>query len=909
MGPTMTLRGSITLSWCLLMLLLSLTVSGETCQKVKLKVPSEIYSGALIGKVNLKPCLNSHNFLVRSNNPDFLVLDNGLIYAERHISLPNGKTSFAIILLDLATLDEKKIHVKLVSKAKTGKSRYARELLRRTKRRWSPLPFSIHEYDIGPFPKYVQTVQSDTQENYTLRYSISGSGVDQPPVNLFFIEPETGRIFVTKQVDREEYASFKLTAYAKTLDGYSPEFPLPVVVKVEDANDNAPVFTEESFCVEVYEHTKAGVIIGRVNATDRDEPNSLHSTLRYSIISQFPSSPVMFAINAENGIITTTSDRLDREVADTYVLILEVRDMPGKPSYLCSTGTVSITVLDINDHAPVFSAQSYQTEVNENESGMVILRIPITDDDLINTPNWRAKYTITQGNEKGYFNITTDPNTNEGLLSVVKGLNYEETPRIQIQVGVANEESLITQTGMKSSGMSTVPVTIIVKDVDEGPEFQPLIKVIRVKENQTIGTVIGEYQAIDPETKSNTGIRYTKLSDVYNWITISETTGQIITAKVLDYESNEAPNHQYNVTVLATDQSGKSGTGTIVINVEDINDNAPLITSSESTICQMGRTFSILSAEDPDGIPNSAPFKFSLDTSGNPSLANQFKISPIDGKSARLEDIGNLALGTYDVPITVLDQQGHGRTQIVRVTKCNCPNSNDCAARSIDSRAALGGWAILVMVLSAVLFFLLLAALLACLCGAGAGGGKGKLGFPDDSAQQNLIVTNSEAPGADVMDPNFKIPVHVANPNVSGNAPSTSGAFGQGGQISQTGGMQQFTTSTRKIGQLTSDNTRGGLTLDSMRGGHQLLDTNRHTYAEWHSFMNSHLGDKLYMCGQDEEQQHGEDYVLAYNYEGKGSLAGSVGCCSDFKGEEDRMDFLNHLEPKFRTLAEVCAKK
>lgn len=62
------------------------------------------------------------------------------------------------------------------------------------------------------------------------------------------------------------------------------------------------------------------------------------------------------------------------------------------------------------------------------------------------------------------------------------------------------------------------------------------------------------------------------------------------------------------------------------------------------------------------------------------------------------------------------------------------------------------------------------------------------------------------------------------------------------------------------------------------------------------------------MCHEDDNQVLGQDYVLTYNYEGRGSAAGSVGCCSD-QQEEDRLEFLDHLEPKFRTLAEVCAKR
>ncbi|KAG8442109.1 hypothetical protein GDO86_011053 [Hymenochirus boettgeri] len=816
------------------------------------------------------------------------------------MSLSDGKISFTIFLVDPESQSEKKIRVKLLSKTKTAKPRYTRELLKRTKRRWRLQPFSIMESYIGPFPCLVQQIQSDTQVNYTIRYSLSGPGVNEEPAGLFYIQAETGNIYYTRRVDREEYGWYNLTAYAKTVDGYSPELPLDINVKVEDANDNAPIFVEEEFCIEVPEQTKAGQIIGRVLATDRDEPGSLHTTLRYSIISQFPTSPVMFALNAENGVITTTSNKLDREVANSYVLIIGVRDMPGQRSFLSSTGTVSITVTDINDCPPYFIYKSYQVEVKENESGMVILRIPIKDDDLINSPNWRAKYSITQGNEKGYFNISTDPNTNEGLLMVVKGLNYEETPRIQLQVGVANEVPLITPSGTKSSGLSTIPVTVLVLNVDEGPEFAPNIKEIYVKEGQPAGTPIYKCQAIDPEMRNSVGIRYSKFSDPYNWVNVDENTCQITSSRVLVYEKETAPRHQNNVTVIAVDQSGKTGSGTIIINLEPI-DNFPKILQYDKTICQSGRTYSILTAEDRSAIKTTSPLIFRLDSSQTPSLENTFELVKINATAVRVQPKMDLPYGEYSVPIYISNSRGEGSTQIVKIEKCFCTDLLDCDStigRMSSGIAALGGWAILVMVLSAVLFALLLFGLCACLCGAAAL--KSKKGFPDDSAQQNLIVTNSEAPGADVMNSNFRVPVHMTKANVTGDAPPMSGKF----QGAQNGG--QFVQ--RKTDVLYSENAKGGFPSDGTRSGHHLVDTNRFTYTDWHTFMNSHLGEKLYMCGQNEEHQHGEDYVLSYNFEGKGSAAGSIGCCSDFR-EEDKLDFLNNLEPKFRTLAEVCAKK
>ncbi|CAJ0962855.1 unnamed protein product [Ranitomeya imitator] len=884
------------------------------------------------------------------------------------------------------------------------KTRQARELLKRTKRRWRPMPFSVHENYRGKYPCFVERIQSDTQLEYEIYYSITGQGVDQHPVGLFEINPKTGDIYITAPVDREEFPFFQLMAYAKTKDGYAPESPLDLPVIVEDDNDNAPVFTEAIFCAEVLEHSKAGSVVGRVNATDKDLQGTRHTLLRYALLQQIPPSPSMFNIHPEYGIITTSSNRLDRETQDHYTLIVEVRDMGGGIGALSSTGTMSVTVVDVNDYAPTFVKQSYEVEVNENESGMVILRIPIIDDDLVNTSNWRALFSITQGNGLGHFNITTDPKTNEGLLRVIKPINYEETKRFVLQVAVANEVSLVTQAGTKTSGVNTIPVTVIVKDVDEGPECQPTIKEVRVKENQTAGIVVTDFPAIDPETKSSSGIQYKILTDRLSLVNVDANTGRITTAKVLDYESKDIPTHQYNVTILATDQTtlqryrqrsgslqrrclvagelshrplssdqrcrmvtrvnigllsaalrlftrclpwlpvktsldrchtrrssdvrgrssdeikfwtffsdqrspsrglivgGKSGTCTLVMTIEDVNDNFPVVPRSEYTICQLGRTYAEIEATDDDSVPHGNPYVFALDSSRDATVTKNWRIATQDGNSARIEEIGSLPLGTYVVPMKIVDKQGYGITQEIVVRKCDCFDSLTCTNRAADKNTSLGGLAILVMVLSALLFALLLCLLTACLCGSGAGIAKG--GFIDDGPQQNLLINNTEAPGADVMESNYKVPVIMVNPDIVGNAPPSGHEGGQ--NVSQ---MGQHLTQTIKQTNLHSDSTGGRLTYQSLRDGHHMMDGSRHNYGEWHSFVNTHLGDKLYMCGQDEDHQRGEDYVVPYNYEGKGSVAGSVGCCSELRGEDDKLDFLNQLEPKFRTLAEVCAKK
>lgn len=62
----------------------------------------------------------------------------------------------------------------------------------------------------------------------------------------------------------------------------------------------------------------------------------------------------------------------------------------------------------------------YENSVDENEVGVLVARLHVTDQDLPDSPAWHAVYHIQSGDPKGEFEITTDPKTNDGLLKTAK---------------------------------------------------------------------------------------------------------------------------------------------------------------------------------------------------------------------------------------------------------------------------------------------------------------------------------------------------------------------------------------------------------------------------------------------------------------------------------------------------------
>jgi len=62
----------------------------------------------------------------------------------------------------------------------------------------------------------------------------------------------------------------------------------------------------------------------------------------------------------------------------------------------------------------------YASTVQENKAEEIVARLVVTDRDEPLTANSVAKFTIIQGNEEGYFSISTDPSRMVGIITTSK---------------------------------------------------------------------------------------------------------------------------------------------------------------------------------------------------------------------------------------------------------------------------------------------------------------------------------------------------------------------------------------------------------------------------------------------------------------------------------------------------------
>ncbi|XP_072735614.1 cadherin-like protein 26 [Ciconia boyciana] len=620
--------------------------------------------------------------------------------------------------------------------------------LQRTKRTWVITTIHVQEEDKGPFPKYAGQLFNNKSFNTSVKYLISGPGVDESPeIGLFSIEDDVnGHVYVHRTIDREKTPTFQIRFdIVDRKTGEPVDLPLFFKMKVKDINDNAPEFPREEYNITIRENHSKEEPVFQVTALDKDEDGTVNSQVSYSLSMQMP-LPDGFTFNTDptTGSILL-SGCLDYKTANSFKLLIKASDH-GTPQ-LSSTVTVNVAVEDANNHLPVFTSDNYQLQISAGQEHPAVLRLQVEDEDSPNTPAWRAKYRVTKGNEKEQFTIETDPDTNEGVLSIIKPLNYEDDSEMTLVISVANEERFFlckNGTVMISSLESTnTTVNIKVSQSQHAPRFHPPILIVQKEDSMKPGRIFRRYPAMYPDNVPNK-IKYELAHDPDGWLSVNENSGVLTVAKEFDQESPYVNNSLYTIIVHAIDHGipPQTGTGTILLYLSDLSDHMPTLVAPSLDMCDKKEgTPLIIKAKSALVHSHSGPFTFEL-AEDSEDVKHNWKLGGNFGESVELLMLRSLPQGSYLVPVIIQDRQGFSTRQNQHVRLCFCPDGHTCKDSPLPQAAVrLGGGAIATILTA----FLLLLVSSILLCRFYVPGSKSKAIIPPQDGEQTLINYNEES--------------------------------------------------------------------------------------------------------------------------------------------------------------------
>ncbi|XP_067104336.1 protocadherin gamma-A1-like isoform X5 [Osmerus mordax] len=385
--------------------------------------------------------------------------------------------------------------------------------------------------------------------------------------NADYIElnKERGVLLIKEKIDRE--ALCEQTTPCALHFQIILENPIEfyrVTIEITDINDNAPFFQKDKMKFELSELASTGAKFILERAFDLDiginglQSYSLNPTDNFVLKLQGQA-------DGSKKVEMVLQKPLDREKQEQIHLLLTASD-GGEPQ-MSGTVQILVTVLDVNDNAPVFTQAIYKTRLVENSpTGTVLTTVSASDID--NGSNGIVTYFISSSSVGilNHFEI----NESNGEVRLKGEVDYEKSKHYQIDIEAKDQGGL--------SDSSKLMVEII--DVNDNMPMIDLMSTTRsVPEDSPSQTVIAVMSVHDPDSDNN-GMVGCVLSENIQFAIKSTSNGfySLVTDSELDRERAS----EYNISVTCSDEGepALSSSVTLTLQISDVNDNAPVFEKS-----------------------------------------------------------------------------------------------------------------------------------------------------------------------------------------------------------------------------------------------------------------------------------------------------------------------------------------
>ncbi|KAF6720033.1 Cadherin-1 [Oryzias melastigma] len=229
------------------------------------------------------------------------------------------------------------------------------------------------------------------------------------------------------------------------------------------------------------------------------------------------------------------------------------------------------------------------------------------------------------------------------------------------------------------------------------------------REKQAKYTLMAHASAEDPMEIIINGLQYKIIDDPEGWLKVDEDTGLVKVKTLMDRESIRVTDNKYTALIGAYDNDPvpATGTGTLIIKLEDVNDNAPVIEERKATVCRKARIPTLLTVLDKDEAAHSSPYNVAVHEKFQANWTAQMNKTRT-GIELTLKK-SDIPAGIYKVVLRVADRDNLEQDSSINVEVCDCAENGVClgSRKGVEEAMPSYIWGIL----GAVLLLLVIAIL------------------------------------------------------------------------------------------------------------------------------------------------------------------------------------------------------
>ncbi|XP_052494778.1 cadherin-related family member 3 [Budorcas taxicolor] len=232
----------------------------------------------------------------------------------------------------------------------------------------------------------------------------------------------SGKIVLIGDLDYENPSNLaagnKYTMIIQVQDVAAPYYKnnIYIYILTSPENEFPLVFDSPSYVFAVSELSPPRTRVGRVQATDKDFPQS---RITYSISAGGASQqyPNIFWINPQTGELQLVT-KADYETIPVYILRIQATNSEDSSSV-----TVTVNITEENDEKPICTPNSYFLAIPVDlKVGTNIRNFKLTCTDLDSSPR-SFRYSIGAGNINSHF--TFSPNAGSNVTSLILATHFD----------------------------------------------------------------------------------------------------------------------------------------------------------------------------------------------------------------------------------------------------------------------------------------------------------------------------------------------------------------------------------------------------------------------------------------------------------------------------------------------------